>query len=43
MGFPIWAVYSLVATILYAVLIAYLLGRFWDSTADDDMDNVGES
>jgi uncharacterized membrane protein YhdT len=36
MGFPIWAVYSIFATILYAVLIAVLLGRFWDSIANED-------
>jgi len=43
MGFPIWAVYSLVATVLYAVLIAYLLGRSWDSvTNEDSSDERGE-
>jgi hypothetical protein len=38
-GFPVWAVYSIVATVLYAVLIAYLLGRFWTSIADEDNSN----
>jgi hypothetical protein len=36
MGFPIWAVYSIFATVLYAVLIAFLLGRFWDTIAHED-------
>ena len=28
-GFPSWALYTLMATLLYAVIISYFLGKYW--------------
>ena len=36
LGLPPWALYSLVATVLYAIIIAFLIGRFWSDMAGDD-------
>ncbi len=36
LGFPLWAIYSLCMTVLYAVIIALLLGRYWKVLADEN-------
>ena len=33
LGFPTWALYSVVASVFYAAFIAYCLGRHWDLSA----------
>ncbi len=38
LGFPPWAFYSFCATILYAIVIAFLLQRYWSVLAGDDKD-----
>lgn len=35
-GFPIWAIYSICMSILYAVIIAVLIGRYWSINAGKD-------
>ncbi len=40
LGFPTWAFYAVVASILYAVFIAYCLQRHWDLSAGDDADDA---
>ena len=36
LGFPVWAFYSLVVTIIYAIVIAVFLKRYWSLSAGDD-------
>jgi hypothetical protein len=36
LGFPLWAFYSVVSSFLYACLISWCLGRYWDLAAGDD-------
>lgn len=36
LGFPAWALYSICMTVLYAVIIAVLIGRYWSVSAGDD-------
>ena len=33
LGFPVWAAWAVGASALYAVLIAFLIGRYWDLSA----------
>ena len=41
LGFPTWAFYSVVASVLYASFIAYCLHRHWDLSAGrEDDDNL---
>ncbi|MCK5392522.1 MAG: hypothetical protein KAJ31_08840 [Deltaproteobacteria bacterium] len=42
LGFPAWALYSFLMTVLYAVIIAVLIARYWSVSADDENDNEGE-
>ncbi len=35
-GFPLWAFYSLCITLLYAIVTAVFLQRYWSLFADDD-------
>lgn len=37
-GFPPWAFYSFCMTILYAVIVAFCLRRYWSVSAKDDDD-----
>ena len=37
-GFPPWAFYSFCMTILYAVIVAFCLRRYWSVSAEDDDD-----
>ena len=37
-GFPPWAFYSFCATILYAVIVAFCLRRYWSVSVKDDDD-----
>lgn len=34
LGLPVWAAYTLIATVLFACLVAWCLGRFWDLSAE---------
>lgn len=38
LGFPLWAFYSIVMSVLYAAVIAIMLGRYWDVSAGTDQD-----
>ena len=38
LGFPSWAFYALVSSFLYACLISFCLGRYWDVAAAGDED-----
>ena len=50
MGFPPWALYSLLATLVYAVTVALLMQRYWDHSGaapveadlDEQRDESGE-
>ena len=33
LGFPSWVVYALLVAAGYALLVAFLIGRFWDVSA----------
>lgn len=33
-GFPGWAVYSLGASVIYAVIVSWMLGRGWEASAE---------
>lgn len=35
LGFPVWAFYAVVSSFLYACLISWCLGRYWDLAASD--------
>ena len=34
-GFPAWAFYSLTVTLIYAILVAYMLGKYWSISSED--------
>ena len=34
-GFPPWALYALLATLIYAIIISYLLGKYWSLSASE--------
>ncbi len=34
-GFPLWAFYAVVSSFLYACLISFCLGRYWDLAASE--------
>lgn len=37
-GFPVWAIYSLVATFIYSVIIAIFLQKYWSlSSLEEDL------
>ncbi len=35
-GIPSWALYSILATVVYAAVMAWMLGRYWDEQAEAD-------
>ena len=35
-GFPPWALYTLMATLIYAVIISYFLGRYWSLSSREE-------
>ena len=35
-GFPLWALYTLLATLLYAVVISYFLGKYWTLSSREE-------
>ena len=35
-GFPLWALYTLMATLIYAVIISYLLEKYWSLSAREE-------
>ena len=35
-GFPFWALYTLMATLLYAVITSYFLGKYWSLSAREE-------
>lgn len=43
LGFPTWAFYAVVASILYAGFIAYCLHRHWDLSAGEEADQDDSS
>ena len=36
LGFPSWALYSIVVAKIYAIVIAVFLKRYWKLSADDE-------
>ncbi|MBF0274547.1 MAG: hypothetical protein HQK84_04875 [Nitrospinae bacterium] len=34
-GFPPWALYAFLFAVLYAVVLSFLMGKFWDVAAGD--------
>ncbi len=44
LGFPPWAIYSLVWIILFAILVCIFIGIYWDKLRElpDDSDEPGE-
>jgi predicted membrane metal-binding protein len=36
LGFPPWAIYSLSMMVLFALVVCFLLGRYWARLAGDD-------
>ena len=36
LGFPDWALYSLIATLVYSIIISYFLKKYWFSTNLDN-------
>jgi hypothetical protein len=48
LGFPPWALYSFVMMIVFGVVTAYFLGRYWtylaeDGSEEDDTDHSGSA
>ena len=42
-GFPNWAAYAVAASVIYAALIAFCVGRFWDlSGGEEERSGEGE-
>ena len=37
-GFPPWALYTLLATLIYAVIISYFLGKYWSLSAREEQE-----
>ena len=35
-GFPLWALYTLMATLIYAIIISYLLEKYWSLSAREE-------
>ena len=35
-GFPLWALYSLLVTLIYAVIISYFIGKYWALSAREE-------
>ncbi len=38
LGFPIWALYSLAITLLFSLLLCWILQRYWSLLAEDESD-----
>lgn len=36
LGFPPWAFYSICMTIVYAIVVAFFVGRYWPLSEDDN-------
>ncbi|MEO0796170.1 MAG: hypothetical protein AAFX93_13450 [Verrucomicrobiota bacterium] len=34
-GLPLWAVYTIAASTVYAAFVAYSIAKLWDSNAED--------
>ena len=39
-GFPPWALYTLMATLIYAVITSYFLGKYWSLSAREGEEEV---
>ena len=37
-GFPPWALYTLLATLIYAVIISYFLRKYWSLSAWEEQE-----
>ena len=35
-GFPLWALYTLLATLIYAVITSYFIGKYWGLSAREE-------
>ena len=35
-GFPLWALYSIVSTFIYAIIISYFLRNYWSFSASEE-------
>jgi hypothetical protein len=42
LGFPVWAFYSLTASLVYATCMCFILGRYWNLLAGEDDEAEGE-
>jgi len=38
LGFPIWAAWAVGASAVYAAVIAFCIGKYWDLSAGDEED-----
>jgi hypothetical protein len=36
LGFPPWALYSLGMMVIFAIVVCYFLGKYWDDLAGDE-------
>jgi len=41
-GFPLWAIYSLVAGLIYCIIIAWFIERNWEITYSDSEKSLNE-
>ena len=39
-GFPAWAIYSILTTFIYAIIVFYFLGKYWHLSASEDKENI---
>ena len=37
-GFPFWVLYTLLSTLIYAVIISYLLEKYWSLSAREEQE-----
>ena len=37
-GFPLWALYTLLTTLIYAVITSYFLGKYWSLSAQEEQE-----
>jgi len=35
-GFPLWALYALLTTMIYAIILSYFLGKYWYLSAGEE-------
>ena len=37
-GFPSWALYTILATLIYAIIISYFLEKYWSLSAREEQE-----